>query len=90
MPAVGSGVVGGRGNCPTWEQDGASTGNCPTWETQDGAKRSKVGVIVESFQFIDSKPAGGGEEKPKATMIQHDSSQDVAAPSALQEEDVPF
>lgn len=34
------------------------------WEAQDGGKRSKLHVIVETFEFIDSKPAGttgGGE-----------------------------
>lgn len=31
-----------------------------TWEAQDGSKRSKLDVIVEGFQFIDSKPAGAG------------------------------
>ncbi|MEI8196025.1 MAG: single-stranded DNA-binding protein [Phycisphaerae bacterium] len=30
------------------------------WEAQDGGKRSKLHVIIESFQFIDSKPAGSG------------------------------
>ncbi len=29
------------------------------WEAQDGAKRSKMRVIIENFQFIDSRPAGG-------------------------------
>lgn len=30
------------------------------WEDKEGNKRSKLGVVVESFQFIDSKPGGGG------------------------------
>lgn len=29
------------------------------WEDQQGQKRSKLVVVVESFQFIDSKPGGG-------------------------------
>ncbi|MCL5946078.1 MAG: single-stranded DNA-binding protein [Planctomycetes bacterium] len=32
------------------------------WEAQDGAKRSKMRVIIENFQFIDSRPAGSGAE----------------------------
>ena len=34
------------------------------WEAQDGSKRSKLAVVIENFQFIDSRPAGagGGEE----------------------------
>ena len=31
------------------------------WEAQDGTKRSRMRVIVEGFQFIDSRPAGGGD-----------------------------
>ena len=30
------------------------------WEAQDGTKRSRMRVIIEGFQFIDSRPAGGG------------------------------
>jgi single-strand DNA-binding protein len=30
------------------------------WEDKEGNKRSKLGVVVETFQFIDSKPGGGG------------------------------
>lgn len=37
------------------------------WQDKDGARRSKIKVVVESFQFVDSKPeenrptgAGGG------------------------------
>lgn len=31
------------------------------WEDKEsGQKRSKINVVVESFQFIDSRPGGGG------------------------------
>jgi single-strand DNA-binding protein len=30
------------------------------WENQQGEKRSKLKVVVENFQFIDSKGGGGG------------------------------
>ena len=30
------------------------------WEDQQGNKRSKLKVVVEGFQFIDSRPGGGG------------------------------
>jgi single-strand DNA-binding protein len=30
------------------------------WTTQDGQKRSKLSVVVENFQFLDTKGAGGG------------------------------
>ncbi len=31
------------------------------WESQDGAKRSKHRIMVESFTFVDSKGSGGGQ-----------------------------
>lgn len=30
------------------------------WEDKEGNKRSKLGVVIDTFQFIDSKPSGGG------------------------------
>lgn len=30
------------------------------WEDQQGQKRSKLKIVVESFQFIDSRGEGGG------------------------------
>lgn len=38
------------------------------WEAQDGTKRSKMRVILEGFQFIDSRPAGGGAPDGDAGM----------------------
>lgn len=31
-----------------------------TWEGQDGAKKSKLEVVVENFQFVGSRGGGGG------------------------------
>ena len=31
-----------------------------TWQDQQGQNRSKMRVVVESFQFIDSREGGGG------------------------------
>ena len=30
-----------------------------SWEDKDGQKRSKMRVVIEEFQFIDSRPGGG-------------------------------
>jgi single-strand DNA-binding protein len=32
-----------------------------SWEAQDGSKRSKVEIVAQSVQFLDSKNDGGGE-----------------------------
>jgi single-strand DNA-binding protein len=33
------------------------------WEDQQGNKRSKLRVVVDNFQFIDSKPGGDGPRR---------------------------
>jgi single-strand DNA-binding protein len=33
-----------------------------SWEAQDGSKRSKVEVVAQSVQFLDSRGDGGGGE----------------------------
>jgi len=58
------------------------------WESNDGQKRSKLGVVLESFQFI-----GGREDNvPRSTSAKDPSSQDIS--NNTQEEsfdgDVPF
>jgi single-strand DNA-binding protein len=34
-----------------------------SWEAQDGSKRSKVEVVAQSVQFLDSRGEGGGENQ---------------------------
>ena len=33
------------------------------WEEQDGGKRSKLKVVVERFEFVDSSPQQGAEDR---------------------------
>lgn len=47
------------------------------WEAADGQKRSKLGVVLEGFQFIPTAQRSGGSDSPAAS----DDSLD---------EDVPF
>lgn len=72
-----------------------------TWEDkQTNQKRSKLGVVLESFQFLDSKgsdEAGGGYSRPRpsgqaaaaAPPAQQAPSHD-GEESAPSEDDVPF
>jgi single-strand DNA-binding protein len=66
-------------------------------DKQDGSNRSKLRVVIENFQFIDSKgggdssgpPSGGsgggsrssGRSEPAAVAVQHE---------AISEDDIPF
>ncbi|MGA1707015.1 MAG: single-stranded DNA-binding protein [Candidatus Nanopelagicaceae bacterium] len=34
-----------------------------TWEDKDGQKRSKMRVVIEGFQFVDSKPSSQTSQK---------------------------
>ncbi|MFP4355165.1 MAG: single-stranded DNA-binding protein [Phycisphaerae bacterium] len=37
------------------------------WEAQDGSRRSKLRVVVENFQFLDSGQGGGGRDSSGAS-----------------------
>lgn len=54
------------------------------WEDKDGNKRSKMRVVVENFQFIDSRGSSGG-----STSEDTNTAPAVAAPAAATDE-VPF
>ena len=51
------------------------------WQDKDGNNRSKLKVVIENFQFIDSK--GGQSSTPPAAAA-------AAAPSAPPADDIPF
>ena len=76
-----------------------------SWEDkQGGGKRSKLTVVVESFQFLGGRdgagaPAGGGEdapahdEPPRPAQQRPAASRPSAAPSdepAVKDDDIPF
>jgi single-strand DNA-binding protein len=62
-----------------------------SWEAQDGSKRSKVEVVAQSVQFLDSRSdgegGGGGSYLPPA-----ESGAGTAAdfPSSPTDDDIPF
>jgi single-strand DNA-binding protein len=63
-----------------------------TWTAQDGTKRSKHRVTVESFQFLG---AGGNSGAKSGTNYDTASSRDVpdsgpAGPDASGDDDIPF
>lgn len=65
------------------------------WQDKDGNKRSKLRVVVENFQFIDSRPSGGGQGPAEggAKQTAYAGTKDPPAPTeheALNEDDIPF
>jgi single-strand DNA-binding protein len=60
------------------------------WEAQDGKKMSKVRVTVESFQFVGSRPEGGGAAAPKGGGAAPAAEGGSEGPPPGAEEDIPF
>ncbi|WPJ97583.1 single-stranded DNA-binding protein [Coraliomargarita algicola] len=71
------------------------------WETNDGQKRSKLGVVLENFQFVGGRDdndssggsgSGGGYEQssPPRRESKPAASQDFSAEGDTLDEDVPF
>lgn len=65
------------------------------WQDKEsGQNRSKLGVVVESFQFIDSRPGGaggggeGGEARPR--VVTRSPSQAAPAGDVAPKDDIPF
>ncbi len=65
-----------------------------TWEDkQSGQKKSKLGVVLESFQFLDSGGGRGGEGAPAPSRPASNSAPTAEAPDAEpphEGDDVPF
>lgn len=64
------------------------------WE-KDGVKHSKLGVVVENFQFVDSNPNAAGSEGGYVQTRPARGSAPAAAPAGpshepMAEEDIPF
>lgn len=59
-----------------------------SWESQDGGKRSKVEVIAQSVQFLDSRESGGeGGSYVPAGGAQSSNADFPPSPS---DDDIPF
>jgi len=57
-----------------------------SWEAQDGSKRSKVEIIAQNVQFLDSRGEGEGQFVPAGAAATSDAD---FAPSAA-DDDIPF
>ena len=61
-----------------------------SWESQDGGKRSKVEVVAQSVQFLDSR--GDGEGGGGGSFVPAGAAQSGSAdfPSSPTDDDIPF
>jgi single-strand DNA-binding protein len=60
-----------------------------SWEAQDGSKRSKVDVVAQTVQFLDSRQDGEGEGAPAYVPAGAASSGDDF-PTSPADDDIPF
>ena len=62
-----------------------------SWEAQDGGKRSKVEVVAQSVQFLDSRGEGGegGGERQFVPAAATAGNEDFGG-SASSDDDIPF
>ena len=65
-----------------------------TWEDRnDGSKRSKLKVVIDNFQFVDSKPGGGGSGGCSGGDGGYERapvSQQAPAEESFSNDDIPF
>lgn len=59
-----------------------------SWEAQDGSKRSKVEVVANQVQFLDSRTEGGEREFVPAGAVAEKGGADFAPSGA--DDDIPF
>ncbi len=60
-----------------------------SWEDQDGNKRSTVEVVVENFQFLTPKGAGGDVQDDVSSAPSSSSTPDMDS-NPFSDEDIPF
>lgn len=71
------------------------------WEDKEGKKQSKLRVVVENFQFVDSKPGGGGGggggdddgggyAPPPRRSAPSSGARPAPQAQSVQEDDIPF
>ena len=62
-----------------------------TWEDRkDGSKRSKLKVVVESFQFVDSKKDSGGDSGGEGGGGYERAAPAAKAEESFSNDDIPF
>jgi single-strand DNA-binding protein len=62
-----------------------------SWKDKtDGTNRTKLKVVVDSFQFIGGKSEGGGTADALHAPAKPRTARPAAHPEPIQEEDIPF
>ena len=61
-----------------------------SWEAQDGSKRSKVEIVAQSVQFLDSRGESGGDGERQFVPAAATAGNEDFGGSASSDDDIPF
>jgi len=61
-----------------------------SWEAQDGSKRSKVEIVAQSVQFLDSRGEGGGGDGERQFVPAAATAGNEDFSSSAADDDIPF
>jgi single-strand DNA-binding protein len=64
-----------------------------SWEAQDGSKRSKVEIVAQSVQFLDSRgdaAGGGGDGERQFVPAAATAGNEDFSSSTSADDDIPF
>lgn len=61
-----------------------------SWDDQDGKKRSKVELVVDNFQFLESKQENTGAPAHKGSILEGEIVKSADLDNPFSDEDIPW
>jgi single-strand DNA-binding protein len=61
-----------------------------SWDDQEGKKRSKIEVVVDNFQFLESKQENTGAPAHKGSILEGEIVKSADLDNPFSDEDIPF
>lgn len=61
-----------------------------SWDDQDGKKRSKIEVVVDNFQFLESKQENTGAPAHKGSILEGEIVKSADLDNPFSDDDIPF
>ena len=61
-----------------------------SWDDQDGKKRSKIEVVVDNFQFLESKQENTGAPAHKGSILEGEIVKSADLDNPFSDEDIPW
>lgn len=61
-----------------------------SWDDQDGKKRSKIEVVIDNFQFLESKQENTGAPAHKGSILEGEIVKSADLDNPFSDDDIPF